>query len=99
MTNQLRIEPARRTLTAMHILEMAKATGILLLGVAALIAAIRFAIPPTGSFQLLQLGEYRRDQYLLDTQTGKVWVSVCWGTVSGADCSGSLVWEEVKRKK
>lgn len=98
MTDQLRIEPAKRTLTAMHLLETAKAAGILLLGVAALIAAIRFATPPAGSYQLQQLGEYRRDQFLLNTQTGRVWNKVCTGDVTGAECTGDLVWVEMRRR-
>ena len=28
-------------------------------------------------YQLVQLSEYRRDQYLVDTETGRVWVIVC----------------------
>lgn len=31
-----------------------------------------------GRYQLVQLGSFRRDQYLLDTQTGKLWTSECW---------------------
>lgn len=38
-----------------------------------------------GRFQLIQLGDMRRDQYLLDTQTGKLWTPVCQNG-SGADC-------------
>lgn len=30
-----------------------------------------------GRFQLVQLSEMRSDQYLLDTDTGKIWRMVC----------------------
>lgn len=30
-----------------------------------------------GRYQLVQLGSARRDQYLLDTATGKVWQRLC----------------------
>jgi len=30
-----------------------------------------------GRFQLIQLSDFRRDQFLLDTQTGKIWKKVC----------------------
>lgn len=31
---------------------------------------------PNGRFVFGQISEYRRDQYMLDTQTGRLWVSV-----------------------
>lgn len=40
-----------------------------------------------GRFQIIQLSDMRRDQYLLDTQTGKIWSKTC--AISGAvppDC-------------
>ncbi len=90
-------------------------TGLLLLGVAAIIAAGAYltrsantpAAPPQSvvaqppaafpehSFQLVQLGEMRRDQFLYDKRTGRIWNSVCTGQVSGANCSGMLVWQEM----
>ena len=30
-----------------------------------------------GRFQLIQLSDYRRDQYMIDSDTGKVWHLVC----------------------
>jgi len=47
-------------------------------------------------FQLIQLGEMRRDQFLLDKSTGRVWSEVCNGQVSGPDCNGQLFWQEMK---
>lgn len=38
-----------------------------------------------GRFQLLQLSDMRRDQYLVDTQTGKMWRQSCY--INGADAS------------
>jgi hypothetical protein len=46
-------------------------------------------------FQLVQLGQMRRDQFLIDRRTGRVWSSVCSGKTSGADCDGMIVWEEM----
>lgn len=48
-----------------------------------------------GRYQLLQLGSMRRDQFLLDTATGKLWSSVCGYKKKGSDgpdCEYSL-WE------
>jgi len=45
-------------------------------------------------YQLVQLGEMRRDQYLLDKKTGRNWISICTGKSNGPDCDGSIVWEE-----
>jgi hypothetical protein len=39
----------------------------------------------SGRFQLIQLSDMRRDQYLLDTQTGKLWTNVCY-LKEGDDC-------------
>lgn len=47
-------------------------------------------------FQLIQLGEMRRDQFLLDKKTGRVWTEVCTGQVSGPDCKGQLFWQEMQ---
>lgn len=53
------------------------------------------ATPEPHEFQLIQLGELRRDQFLLDKQSGRVWVSVCAGGMVGADCKGSVLWQEL----
>lgn len=47
-------------------------------------------------FQLIQLGEMARDQFLLDKETGRIWRKVCDGDnkVVGV-CDGVLVWEEM----
>lgn len=39
-----------------------------------------------GRFQLIQLGDMRRDQMLLDTQTGRVWGRTC--LVASSDAAG-----------
>jgi hypothetical protein len=46
-------------------------------------------------FQVVQLGEFRRDQFLLDRRSGRIWHSVCSGEVSGPDCKGMLIWDEM----
>ncbi len=45
-----------------------------------------------GRFQLVQISEYRRDQYLVDTQTGRVWVQVC-SKSEGEQCVSSVFQE------
>lgn len=45
-------------------------------------------------YQLIQLGEYRRDQYLLDKKTGRTWVSVCTGESKNGDCTADIMWQE-----
>jgi hypothetical protein len=47
-------------------------------------------------FELTQLGEMRRDQFLLDKKTGRIWTEVCAGQVSGPDCNGQLTWQEMQ---
>ena len=40
-------------------------------------------------FELVQLGTMRRDQYLIDKKTGRVWVKTCMYSKpgnTGADC-------------
>ena len=46
-------------------------------------------------YQLIQLGDFRRDQFLIDKNTGRVWNKVCSGDVKGADCDGELMFEEM----
>lgn len=50
--------------------------------VAALISSPCMAKGPltvqaSGRFQLVQISEFRKDQYLVDTQTGQIWSHVC----------------------
>jgi len=95
--------------TSRSFLEIASGVGLLAVGAAALLAANRVRTPTRpdpsalGSrpalarhdFVLTQLGSMRRDQFLLDRTTGRVWQSVCDGEVNGPDCKGSTVFEEV----
>lgn len=40
-----------------------------------------------GRYQLIQLSNMRRDQYMLDTHTGKIWSKVCLvGAGSNGEC-------------
>lgn len=41
-----------------------------------------------GRFQVVQISEYRRDQFLIDTHTGTLWKSIC-GQKEGDDCTYS----------
>lgn len=50
---------------------------------------------PGPGFKLLQLGTFRRDQFLVDQATGRMWQEVCMGKAVGPDCNGTLVWQEV----
>ena len=38
-----------------------------------------------GRFQLVQLSDMRRDQFIIDTQTGKIWRQIC-AVGGGMDC-------------
>lgn len=51
-------------------------------------------------FQLIQLGEMHKNQFLLDKETGRVWQKVCDGEVGKigttlGDCNGALIWAEM----
>lgn len=45
-----------------------------------------------GRFQVLQLGEMRRDHYLIDTHTGVLWNKVC-AVSRKSDCA-MHIWEK-----
>ncbi len=49
----------------------------------------------TPDFELVQLGTFRRDQFLIDRRSGRVWQSVCTGKSSGPDCNGLMIWHEM----
>lgn len=51
--------------------------------------------PKVGRFQLQQISTFRRDQFLLDTATGRMWTNVCVkpGKQAG-DCAQSYWAEE-----
>lgn len=82
--------------------------GVILLGFAAVIAAysyyqataasIKAAIDKASDevhdYQLIQLGEFRQDQYLLDKKTGRTWTNGCVGRIDGANCDGDTLWTE-----
>ena len=89
--------------------------GLLLLGAAALLAAVSSSglltkkeapqtqtprpdvapAPPEHAFEIVQLGTFRRDQFLIDKKTGRVWEKICVGKVAGADCDGIDIWDEM----
>ena len=51
----------------------------------------------SGRFQLVQLSAMRRDQYLIDTQTGRIWNNVC-AELKGEECVQN-VWQEMHVSK
>ena len=51
--------------------------------------------PTKHDVQLVQLSDFRRDQFLVDKSTGRVWTNVCSGPTSGPDCNGMLIWQEM----
>ena len=50
---------------------------------------------PEHAFELVQLGQFRRDQFLVDKKTRRVWERSCTGKVSGPDCDGLNTWDEM----
>lgn len=50
-----------------------------------------------GRFQLIQLGDLRKDQYLIDTHTGLVWMHVCSKAGGIGECLGNRGWEQMQR--
>ena len=46
-------------------------------------------------YQLIQLGEFRRDQFLLDKKTGLTWRPVCDGEFKEGNCTGSMRWQKM----
>ena len=53
--------------------------------------------PQAHDFQVVQLGTFRRDQFLLDKDTGRVWHSTCVSQAQApsVDCSGVIIWDEM----
>ena len=53
--------------------------------------------PPTSAlgFELVQLGEFRRDHYLVNRDTGAIWNRVCSGEAKDDGCDGPLIWQEM----
>ncbi len=90
-------------------LEGFASVALLAVGAAAVVLALRVSRPlqrsaplteratPNTShdFTLIQLGTVRRDQFLLDRRSGRIWQPVCDGAVSGMDCKGVMVFQEM----
>lgn len=74
----------------MNIDSLVKNAGIIMIGISALIWS-----SAKHDFQLIQLGDMVRNQFLLDKQTGRVWQKVCDGESKLGECEGILVWEEM----
>jgi hypothetical protein len=46
-------------------------------------------------YQIIQLGQMRADQFLIDKKTGCVWTAVCRGEVKGSQCHGEIIWQKM----
>ncbi|MFV3409695.1 hypothetical protein ACNH6C_13870 [Bdellovibrio bacteriovorus] len=57
--------------------------AILLFGTSAVAQKKNNESSSGGRFQIIQLSDFRRDQYLIDTQTGKMWQKSC--LIAGPD--------------
>jgi hypothetical protein len=86
----------------MNIFNYSRDLAYLCIGIAALITSFAYyqnnnihtPRPQDHDYQILQLGEFRRDQFLIDKKTGRIWHSVCVGELKGMECEGSLMWQE-----
>lgn len=56
-------------------------------------AAAVHAGTKSGRFQIIQLSEMRRDQYLIDTETGQIWSHVCAHKDASGECD-FLYWSK-----
>lgn len=66
---------------------------LILVSVTALSDEKPFNVHTTGGrFQLIQLSSMRRDQYLIDTQTGQVWSSTCLIPDGPSPACGYTAW-------
>lgn len=75
----------------MKIDSIVKSVGILMIGISCLVWS-----STRHDFQLTQLGDMARNQFLLDKETGRVWLKVCDGESNiVGECDGILVWEEM----
>ena len=74
--------------------------GVFLIGVAFCIWAIAYGEraqrePPIHpEYQLVQLGNGARDQFLYDKNNGRTWRVVCSGQMKDFNCQGMIVWQE-----
>lgn len=69
-----------------------KDIGIFLIGIAVCVGAFNYT---PARFEIVQLGSFRADQFLLDKSTGRIWQSACAGTPEVGDCKGMMVWQEM----
>ena len=46
---------------------------------------------PAGRFVLGQISSMRRDQFMVDTQTGRLWTIVCTKTGPAGDCTSQAL--------
>jgi hypothetical protein len=78
-------------------------TGVLLIGVAALIASVGYAVGQireasnyeAHAFEIKNTDGGRWDWLLIDKRTGRTWAMGCDGKSVGQDCSGMFFWWEM----
>lgn len=46
-----------------------------------------------GRFQIVQISEFRQDQFLIDSQTGRLWRAVCAAPGDGLNQCRYTIWE------
>lgn len=74
----------------MSIESIAKSIGILMIGISCLLWSGKH------EFQMEQLGDMARNQFLIDKTSGRVWQKACDGKSNGlGDCDGVMIWEEM----
>lgn len=76
----------------MDVNSISKIAIVLMIGISSLV----WAWSQKHNFELIQLGELARNQFLIDRKAGRVWQKVCDGenNASGG-CEGMLIWEEM----
>jgi hypothetical protein len=66
-----------------------------MIGISSLVYSITYNGKASTEYHLVQLGEMRRDQFLIDKKSGRIWENICLGEVDGSDCKGLGIWEEM----
>jgi hypothetical protein len=77
-----------------------RASGILLLGIAAVILSTSLLVKSittknAHTFEIKNTGNGRWDRFLIDRKTGRIWTMFCDGKSNGQDCDGMIYWWEM----
>lgn len=72
------------------------AVGVCLMGLSHFLRAQHATSSSKHDYQMVQLGDMRRDQFLIDKETGRIWVKTCItsDTKPSIDCDGATMWVE-----